>query len=179
MSDFFCELSSRIVPGDARCMQYRASRSLSCRDCELIKPAVEAVTVEVESMPVAVDKPKQLRKGDKFHCPECGRDNATYESGGLCGVCNAKRRKLKCAVQAAKSGPVVKPAVVYPDLQEAASDLPYIYGQLQSTAGGAVRYEAIRCLLDGVERRLLVAVSGMSDDEAIIYAALHVQQLEV
>lgn len=138
-------------------------------------------------MPVD-DKPKQLRKGDKFHCPECGRDNATYESGGLCGVCNSKRRKLRLAAKAEQlfGQPVVKPAAVYPDLKEAASSLPDSFGTVRNAAGEAVPFgvaphvlEAIRCLLSGVERRLLVAVSGMPDDEAIKEAVYCVSRMEV
>lgn len=139
-------------------------------------------------MPVAIDKPKQLRKGDKFTCPECKRENATYESGGLCGVCNGKRRKQRLAAKADQlfGKPVVKPAVVYPDLEETVKSLPDTFVKVKNAAGEAVPFgvaphvlEAIRCLLSGAERRLLVAVSGMPDDEAIIHAALCVQQLEV
>ena len=63
---------------------------------------------------------KQLRKGDKFFCTGCNRPNATYESGGLCGVCNAKARKVKRAAASAAlpAGPVKKARVVYSELDQ-------------------------------------------------------------
>lgn len=95
-----CELSVRIVPGDAKCVQYRQSGSDSCRDCADYSPVLAAVK-PVEVVDMDDSKPKRLRKGDQFTCPEFRRENAVYESGGLCGVCAAKVRKAKRTAVAA------------------------------------------------------------------------------
>lgn len=176
-----CELGARIIPGDAKCQQYRLSVSESCRSCEFVAGVVmEAKAVDRTKL----YQGKQLRKGDKFYCPECDRENAVYESGGLCGVCNAKRRKAKrlAATMAAPAesvpgesapSPLIKAPVYYPDLEVFAAT------SAKSKTVTPRLQDVIRCMLEGVERRLLVDVADMPDDAAIIYVARVVQAMAV
>lgn len=117
----------------------------------------------------------------------CNKDRA-YESNGVCKQCRAKQKsgtkKSWSPAEPSDPAPALEPVEVADE--PIVNDLPEGFGKVHNAAGDAVPFgvaphvlEAIRCLLSGVERRLLVAVSGMPDDEAIIHAALCVQQLEV
>jgi hypothetical protein len=189
-----CELGVHIVPGDAKCLLYRRSANDTCRGClEFAAAVVESVDegirpVEVIEMAKKAG-PKRLRKGDKFTCPECKRDNAAYESGGLCGVCNAKRRKEKLAAKAAElpTGPVSIPSAVYPDLDADAAEVSACFGKVTNADSGAVSSVAVDDLLlqlidyvlRDVRRVLLVEVSGMSVTAGARHVLREVERIAV
>ena len=189
-----CELSLRIVPGDQKCLQYRQSSSVTCRSCPEftavaeIEDLVDEVVKPVEVIEMAKKtEPKRLRKGDKFTCPECKRDNATYESGGLCGVCNAKRRKERLAAKAAElpNGPVVIPPAEYPDLDADAAEVSAGFGQVTNADGDQASFGvdpfvhmALRDAWYEVERKALVSLSGLAPASAMVRASKLVQRIQ-
>lgn len=119
--------------------------------------------------------------------PRCSVDGCgKYAQHGCDGMCKYHYGVSKAPVVVdLPAGPVSKPAAVYPDLDADVAEVKS-FGVVLNASGDGVSfgvsdrvYNAIRCLLEGVERRLLVDVSGMPDDEAIIYAAVTVQDMAV
>lgn len=170
-----CELSVRIVPGDAKCKQYRKSLSDTCRSC------IEFTTDEVTDMPTKITAgPK---KGEKFDCPLCGK-HRTYESDGLCGSCKKKQRDAKKATQL-PTGPVVKAPVEYPDLDADAAEVSASFGKVANVEGAAASFGvdpmahmAMRDAWYEAERKALEALSGLPPISALARAHAFVQQIQ-
>lgn len=184
-----CELSARIVPGDAKCKQYQQSNSVSCRECTEVKPFTVVEEVVVADF-------KKLRKGDKFRCPVCKRDNAIYEADGICGVCTTAQRKKKRSSAGASSvtterapclptGPVSKPSAVYPDLDADVAEVSASFGKVDNADGESVSFGvdplvhmALRDAWYEVERKALEALSGLAPASALVRAANLVQRIQ-
>ncbi|MGE0919461.1 hypothetical protein [Trichlorobacter lovleyi] len=184
-----CELSARIVPGDGTCKQYRQSNSPSCRECT-------ELNTSVVSQEVVVTEPKKLRKGDKFRCPVCKRDNAIYEADGVCGVCTTAIRKKKRSSAGTSSvkadhkpalpaGPVVKPSAEYPDLSSDAAEVKKGFGKVNNADGESVSFGvdplvhmALRDAWYQVERKALESLSGLAPASALVRAANLVQRIQ-
>lgn len=58
-----CELSARIVPGDAKCVQYRHSLSQSCRTCTPGQEFVPVLQLPAEEMQPQHKKGQNSRSG--------------------------------------------------------------------------------------------------------------------
>lgn len=170
-----CGLSLRITPGDMRCMSYQQSGSDTCRYCELIK--------SVEVVEMAKNDPTKLKKGDLFDCPGCGK-RLKYESNGLCGGCNQKKRLARQAA-GLPAGPVTKPAAVYPDLPADVAEVKESFGKVVNAEGDQTSFGvdpmvhmAMRDAWYDAERKALEALSGLSPISALARAHDFVQQIQ-
>lgn len=141
-------------------------------------------------------EPKKLRKGDKFRCPGCNRDDAIFEANGLCGVCTTALRKKKNAAAGASSvkpkqkpsfptGSVVKPSAEYPDLDSDVAAVKEGFGKVPNAEGDLVRFGvdpmvhmALRDAWYEVERKALESLSGLPPASALVRAANLVQRIQ-
>jgi len=58
-----CELSARIVPGDAKCLQYRNAVSQSCRTCAPYQEFVPVLQLSADTMQKQFNKAHKSRSG--------------------------------------------------------------------------------------------------------------------
>lgn len=169
-----CDLSARVSPGDAKCLQYRKSGSESCRGC------VDFVPMKAQEV-VEVSRPKsEFKKGDKFTCPGCNKVRS-YEAKGLCAACN---RSQKGAVLL-PTGPVFKPSVEYVDLESDAAEVSESFGKVTNADGEETTFGvdplilmALRDAWCDLEARAAVKLSGLKPASAIVRAAKMVEMIQ-
>lgn len=92
---FRCEpLNASITP--KQCQANKQRDVFACDKCEGLGMPVQLQPIkETKDMARPAIKPiLGIKKGDYFDCPGCGK-HLKYESGGLCGGCNQKRRMEK------------------------------------------------------------------------------------
>lgn len=170
-----CLLSLRIIPGDARCCQYRKSLSQSCRDCEAWMP--ENKHVEVKPVPKPTKQPKPPTPA--ITKPRCSVANCDRQAQhGTDGMC--KRHHTMALNEAGLSADQpVQSGVV------AVEALPEPFGKAINGEDAAVSFGVDAVILLALDEAFaakkhdwLVELSGLKPGKAVMTAASMVQAIE-
>lgn len=174
-NEYGCLLSLRIIPGDARCSQYRKSLSQSCCDCEAWRP--ENKHVEERPVPKAIKQPKaSVSAVTKPRCSvaKCTRQ-AQHGTDGMC-----KRHHTMALNEAGLSAEQhVQSGVV------AVEALPESFGLVTNNMNQQVPFGVDEVIYLALEEAFaakkhdwLVDLSGLKPGKAIMYAANMVRAIE-
>jgi hypothetical protein len=167
-------LNASITP--AQCTANKKRGVFACDKCAGLGMPVQLQPIrEVKDMgrPAII---RDIKKGDRFDCPGCGRTRVVYESKGRCAQCNTRERlrRLDTEQPAGTEDTAWQPEQLSDPAPVDA--LPVDFGKIENVTGEKVPFGVdplvlanIQRTLAELEQRIIVDLSGVGFFEAMDY----------